>query len=69
MMAMQTTRDAGAALTRLNDAAQGAGLAMVCTHESSEELHQSLVRQYLSSHPLKYLLAYATVFGLGRRAT
>jgi hypothetical protein len=65
-MAMQTTRDAGAELARLHSAAQGAGLALVCTHESSAELHQTLVREYLSAHPLKHPLAYAAVIGLGR---
>ena len=66
-MGTQITRDTGAALARLNNAAQSAGLAMVCRHESSDEFHQSLVREYLSSHPLKHPLAYATVIGLGRR--
>ena len=65
-MAIQPTRDAEAALARLNTAAQGAGLALVCNHNSSEELHRSLVRAYLSSHPLKHPVAYATVIGLGR---
>ena len=50
-MAIQPIRDVDAALARLNSAAQGAGLALVCNHDSSEELHRSLVRAYLSSHP------------------
>jgi hypothetical protein len=66
-MGTQMTRDTGAALARLNNAAQGAGLAMVCVHESSDEFHRSLIREYLSSHPLKHPLAYAAVIGLGRK--
>jgi hypothetical protein len=65
-MAIQPTRDVDAALARLNSAAQGAGLAMVCSHDTSEELHRSLVRQYLSSHVLKHPVAYMTIVGLGR---
>jgi hypothetical protein len=65
-MASQATRDFGTELARLNTAAQGAGLALVCAHESSAELHQTLVRQYLSAHPLKHPLAFAAVIGLGR---
>ena len=65
-MAIQPIRDVDTALARLNSAAQGAGLALVCSHDSSEELHRSLVRAYLSSHPLKHPVAYATVIGLGR---
>jgi hypothetical protein len=65
-MGTHATRDTGAALARLDTAAQSAGLAMVCAHESSQELHKSLVRQYLSSHPLRHPLAYATVIGLRR---
>jgi hypothetical protein len=65
-MATQSTRDVGAALARLNVAAEGAGLAMVCSHESSDDLHQSLVRKYLSAHPLKHPIAYAAVIGLRR---
>jgi hypothetical protein len=67
-MATQTIRDVSAELTRLNTAAQGAGLALVCAHESSAELHMTLVREYLSAHPLRHPLAYATVIGLGRSA-
>ena len=65
-MAIQSTRDVDAALARLNVAAAGAGQAMVCSHDSADELHQSLVRKYLSAHPLKHPIAYAAVIGLGR---
>jgi hypothetical protein len=65
-MAIQSTRNPDAAIARLNVAAESAGFAMVCSHDSSDELHQSLVRKYLSEHPLKHPIAYAAVIGLGR---
>jgi hypothetical protein len=65
-MATQTFRDVSSQLTRLDAAAQGAGLALVCAHESSAELHMTLVREYLSAHPLRHPLAYAAVIGLRR---
>jgi hypothetical protein len=65
-MAIQATRNVDAALARLNSAAQGAGLALVCSHDSSDELHRSLVRAYLSSHVLKHPVAYVTIVGFGR---
>ena len=65
-MAIQPTRDVDAALARLNSAAQSAGMALVCSHESSEELHRTLVREYLSSHVLKHPVAFVTMVGFGR---
>jgi hypothetical protein len=65
-MATQATRDVGTELARLRTAAEGAGMALVCSHETSEELHRYLVHAYLSSHPLKHPLAYVTLVGLGR---
>jgi len=35
-------------LARLDAAARGAGLALVCPHQSSDELHGALVKDYLA---------------------
>jgi hypothetical protein len=37
-------------LARLDAAAQGAGYALACVHQSAEEFHRALVRRYLSLH-------------------
>lgn len=43
-----TNRQSSAELTRLEAAARGAGLALVCPHQSSDEMHGALVRDYLN---------------------
>jgi hypothetical protein len=40
-------------LALLEAAAQGAGCALVCPHQSSEELHSALIGEYLRSHAFK----------------
>ena len=47
-MAVGATRASNADLARLNTAAAGAGLALACAHQSAEEFHGALVREYLS---------------------
>jgi hypothetical protein len=42
-----TNRQFTAELARLDAAARGAGLALVCPHQSSDEMHGALVRDYL----------------------
>lgn len=37
-------------LARLDAAAEGAGCALACVHQSAEEFHRALVRGYLSLH-------------------
>ena len=37
----------GAELARLDLAAEGAGFALACTHQSAEELHRALIGKYL----------------------
>lgn len=37
-------------IERLEAAARGAGLALVCPHQSSDEFHGALVRDYLNRH-------------------
>jgi hypothetical protein len=51
-----TNRQSTAELARLDAAARGAGLALVCPHQSSDELHGALVRDYLSqrSHGVSF---------------
>lgn len=43
-----TNRQSTAELARLDAAARSAGLALVCPHQSSDELHGALVRDYLN---------------------
>jgi hypothetical protein len=40
-------------LARLQAAAEGAGCALVCPHQSSEELHSALIDEYLRGHAFK----------------
>ena len=49
-MAMGITRSSNADLARLETAAAGAGLALVCDHQSADEFHSALIRDYLSLH-------------------
>ena len=53
-------------LARLEAAAAGAGCALVCPHQSSEELHSALIGEYLRGHAFKQtagFLAGIFVFG------
>lgn len=52
-MMERTSRAMHARLARLEAAAQGAGCALVCPHQSSEELHSALIGDYLRSHAFK----------------
>ncbi len=45
---MTPDRNPSAQIARLEAAARGAGLAMVCPHQSSDEFHGALVRDYLN---------------------
>jgi hypothetical protein len=38
-------------LARLDAAAQGAGAALACVHQTAEEFHHALIRNYLALHP------------------
>lgn len=60
-MAIGATRKVHAELSRLDSAAEGAGCALACTHQSAEEFHRALVREYLSLHPPRNPLVYTTV--------
>ena len=37
-------------LARLENAAESAGLALVCDHQSADEFHRALIHDYLSVH-------------------
>ena len=50
-------------LARLENAAMGAGLALVCTHQSAEEFHSALVRDYLSAHGRRQTFCFVATLG------
>lgn len=45
-MASVVFQDLSAEAARLEAIALGAGEALACTHESADELHQSLIREF-----------------------
>ena len=49
-MTAGTVKSSNADLARLETAAAGAGLALVCDHQSGEEFHRALIKDYLSVH-------------------
>jgi hypothetical protein len=52
-MMMRTNRAMSERLAQLEAAAEGAGRALICPHQSSEELHSALIGDYLRSHAFK----------------
>ncbi len=63
-MAMGATRKVLDELARLNQAAERAGCALVCMHQSADEFHRALVRDYLSLHRPRHPFAYAAAVAL-----
>ena len=59
-MTTRATRKLDARLERLEAAAQGAGWAMVCPHQSADELHRPLINEYLQSHAWKHMAGFGT---------
>ena len=57
-MTIRTIRKLDARLQRLEAAAQGAGRAMVCPHQSADELHRALISEYLQSHAWKQMAGF-----------
>jgi hypothetical protein len=52
-------------LARLQAAAEGAGCALVCPHQSSEELHSALIDEYLRGHAFKQTAGFlAGIFAI-----
>jgi hypothetical protein len=47
-MAMGATKASNADLARLESVVALAGCALICTHQSAEEFHSALIREYLS---------------------
>ncbi|MEX2128791.1 MAG: hypothetical protein WD871_11205 [Xanthobacteraceae bacterium] len=46
-------------LARLDEAAERAGSALACAHQSADELHRDLVRRYFAQHPRRRPLGLA----------
>jgi len=63
-MAMGMTRAVNADLARLEAAAAGAGCALVCAHQSAEEFHSALIRDYLSVHGRRQTTFFAVTLGI-----
>jgi hypothetical protein len=53
-MAIGATRSVGAELARLDLAAEGAGSALACVHQTAEEFHRALIRRYRALHPRRH---------------
>lgn len=47
-------------LARLDEAAERAGCALACTHQSSDELHRDMIQRYFARHPRRRPLGLAT---------
>jgi hypothetical protein len=62
-MAMGMTK-ANADLARLEAAAVGAGCALACTHQSADEFHSALIRDYLSVHGRRHTAFFALTLGI-----
>jgi hypothetical protein len=63
-MAKGATRASNADLARLESAAALAGCALICTHQSAEEFHSALVREYLSVHGRRHTAFFAVTLGI-----
>ncbi|HLL27522.1 MAG TPA: hypothetical protein VKT73_07710 [Xanthobacteraceae bacterium] len=61
---MGANRATNAHLTRLETAAALAGCALICTHQSAEELHSALVREYLSTHGRRQAAFFASALAV-----
>jgi hypothetical protein len=63
-MAKGATRASNGDLARLESAAALAGCALICTHQSAEEFHSALVREYLSVHGRRQTAFFAVTLGI-----
>lgn len=63
-MTTRTSRELNARLERLEAAAAGAGCALVCSHQSSEELHHALIGDYLRGHAHKQTAVFIIVLAM-----
>jgi hypothetical protein len=51
-------------LARLETAAALAGCALICTHQSAEEFHGALIREYLSVHGRRQVAFFVVTLGI-----
>jgi hypothetical protein len=58
-MAAAATPNLRSDLARLDEAAEHAGCALACAHDSSDELHRDMVRRYFALHPRRRPLELA----------
>ena len=56
---MHATGNPIADLARLDAAAERAGCALACTHQSSDELHRDMIQRYFAQHPRRRPLGLA----------
>jgi len=63
-MAMGATKTSNADLARLETAAALAGCALVCAHQSAEEFHSALIREYLSVHGRRQATFFVLTLGI-----
>jgi hypothetical protein len=63
-MAMGATKASNADLARLETAAALAGCALACTHQSAEEFHSALIREYLSVHGRRQVTFFVLTLGI-----
>lgn len=63
-MAIGMMRAVNTDLARLEAAAASAGYALVCSHQSAEEFHRALIRDYLKVHAPKRAGFYLLVVGI-----
>jgi hypothetical protein len=63
-MTRRTSRELNASLERLEAAAAGAGCALICPHQSSEEFHRALIGDYLRGHAHKQTAVFIIVFAM-----
>jgi len=61
---MGMSRAIDADLARLEAAAAGAGCALACSHQSADEFHRALIRDYLNSHAPRRVGFYLVTFGI-----
>lgn len=61
---MGRTKTINADMARLEAAAAGAGCALACAHQSSDEFHSALIRDYLRLHGRNHTALFAVAAGI-----
>lgn len=61
---MGMSRAIDADLARLEAAAAGAGCALACSHQSADEFHHALIRDYLNAHASRRVAIYVLTLGI-----